>query len=89
MAPLTVIKPQPEAVEFRIARDGSLTAWVKLQNVWEGQVAYKMKTTSPKEYTIKPASGSIRMGEFHDVQIVQKSPEEGGGSPGSSDPAVP
>lgn len=56
---------------------------------WEGQVAYKMKTTSPKDYTIKlapkdvlncakkplpfisvslrPASGSIRMGEFHDV----------------------
>mmetsp|Transcript_51561 Transcript_51561/g.112311 ORF Transcript_51561/g.112311 Transcript_51561/m.112311 type:complete len:695 (+) Transcript_51561:35-2119(+) len=84
MAPLTVIKPQPEAVEFRFARDGSLTAWVRLQNAWEGQVAYKMKTTSPKEYTIKPASGSIRMGEFHDVQIVQKPPEEGGGSPGSS-----
>ncbi|CAK9094101.1 unnamed protein product [Durusdinium trenchii] len=82
MAPLTVIKPQPEAIEFRIARDGSLTAWVKLQNMWEGQVAYKMKTTAPKDYTIKPASGSIRMGEFHDVQIVRKPPEDGG-SPGS------
>eukprot|EP00434_Breviolum_minutum_P022635 symbB.v1.2.019974.t1/scaffold1632.1/size108648/14 len=43
-----------------------------------------MKTTSPKDYTIKPASGSIRMGEFHDVQIVQKPPEEGGASPSNS-----
>ncbi|CAJ1384167.1 unnamed protein product [Effrenium voratum] len=83
MAPLTVIKPQPEAVEFRTARDGSLTAWVRLQNTWEGQVAYKIKTTSPKDFTIKPASGSIRMGEFHDVQIVRKTAEEGG-SPESS-----
>ncbi|CAE7206088.1 TIF34 [Symbiodinium sp. CCMP2592] len=83
MAPLTVISPQPEAVEFRVARDGSLNAWVKLRNTWSGQVAYKMKTTSPKDYTIKPASGSIRQGEFHDVQIIRKSPEEGG-SPDSS-----
>ncbi|CAE7246800.1 PVA22 [Symbiodinium pilosum] len=83
MAPLTVISPQPEAVEFRVARDGSLNAWVKLRNMWSGQVAYKMKTTAPKDYTIKPASGSIRQGEFHEVQIIRKSPEEGG-SPDSS-----
>mmetsp|Transcript_24508 Transcript_24508/g.56900 ORF Transcript_24508/g.56900 Transcript_24508/m.56900 type:complete len:685 (-) Transcript_24508:18-2072(-) len=83
MAPLTVISLQPEAVEFRVARDGAMTAWVRLQNMWSGQVAYKMKTTSPKDYTIKPASGSIRQGEFHDVQIVRKSVEEGG-SPDSS-----
>ncbi|CAE7039156.1 sum1 [Symbiodinium natans] len=42
-----------------------------------------MKTTAPKDFTIKPASGSIRQGEFHDVQITRKSPEEGG-SPDSS-----
>ena len=36
-----------------MARDGSLTAWVRLQNCFEGQVAYKMKTTVPKDYTIK------------------------------------
>eukprot|EP00931_Biecheleriopsis_adriatica_P057315 TRINITY_DN33992_c0_g1_i1.p1 TRINITY_DN33992_c0_g1~~TRINITY_DN33992_c0_g1_i1.p1 ORF type:complete len:703 (-),score=137.07 TRINITY_DN33992_c0_g1_i1:32-2107(-) len=78
MAPMTVIQTQPEGVHFRIARDGSTTAWLRLQNVTDNQIAYKVKSTAPKNYSIKPGSGSIRAGEYHDVEIKRKTPEDGG-----------
>lgn len=73
-----IIKPEPEGIELRPSRDGSIAAYLRLRNFAGTQVAYKVKSTAPKNYSIKPGSGSIRANEFHDVQIVRKSPEEGG-----------
>eukprot|EP00930_Biecheleria_cincta_P074093 TRINITY_DN61319_c0_g1_i1.p1 TRINITY_DN61319_c0_g1~~TRINITY_DN61319_c0_g1_i1.p1 ORF type:complete len:700 (-),score=105.42 TRINITY_DN61319_c0_g1_i1:65-2137(-) len=78
MAQPVVVKPEPEAIEFRPSRDGSIAAYLRLRNVAGTQIAYKVKSTAPKNYSIKPGSASIRANEFHDVQIVRKTPEEGG-----------
>lgn len=41
-------------------------------------MAYKVKATAPKNYSIRPWSGSIRKGESTVLQIIRK-PEEGAG----------
>lgn len=86
MPPLTLLTLEPQAVELRAAASGSgdapFAGKLKLTNVTNGLVAYKVKSTAPKSYVIKPSAGSIRKGESTEVQIIRRTDddaEEGGG----------
>lgn len=56
------------------------TRTLKLTNVSNDNVAFKVKTTAPKSYLVRPSSGTLRNGEQMDVQIIMQSqpgPAEG------------
>jgi hypothetical protein len=55
---------------------------MRLTNVSTHLVAFKLKSTAPKNYAIKPSASTIKRGEVLDVQILRRPPEEtesGGG----------
>lgn len=57
-------------------------ARMRLTNVSTHLVAFKLKSTAPKNYAIKPSASTIKRGEVLDVQILRRPPEEtesGGG----------
>uniref|UniRef100_A0A7S2MM68 MSP domain-containing protein n=1 Tax=Alexandrium andersonii TaxID=327968 RepID=A0A7S2MM68_9DINO len=43
---------------------------LKLTNLHSGNVAFKVKTTAPKAYLVRPSSGTLRKGEHQEVQII-------------------
>merc|ERR1719244_2569916 len=43
---------------------------LKLINTDSGNVAFKVKTTAPKAYLVRPSSGTLRPREDQDVQII-------------------
>mmetsp|Transcript_104560 Transcript_104560/g.312286 ORF Transcript_104560/g.312286 Transcript_104560/m.312286 type:complete len:224 (-) Transcript_104560:91-762(-) len=43
---------------------------LKLTNLHNGNVAFKIKTTAPKAYLVRPSSGTLRKGENQEVQII-------------------
>jgi len=54
---------------------------LKLTNTNSGNVAFKVKTTAPKAYLVRPASGTLRPRETQEVQIIlQPQGMEGSGT---------
>lgn len=43
---------------------------LKLTNKHSGNVAFKVKTTAPKAYLVRPSSGTLRPKETQEVQII-------------------
>lgn len=78
--PLTLLQLNPERIiDFplreSIGEGGSgscqgVTVNLRLTNVSNGPVAYKIKTTAPKNYLVRPSSGVLGASEKRDVQIV-------------------
>jgi hypothetical protein len=55
---LVTLDPQTE-LRFTLSRDQSLKAYLTIDNVSNGSVAYKVKTTAPKFYVVKPNQGIL------------------------------
>lgn len=69
MPPLTSLGIEPDGrLEFQPQRGARL----RLTNASAQQVAFKVKSTAPKNYVIKPSTGSIRRGEAAEVQIHRR-----------------
>ena len=59
-----------DTIEFPLLLYTPLTTVLKLENVSAEFVAFKIKTTTPKGYLVRPSTGVIRPGESQDVQII-------------------
>eukprot|EP01114_Cavostelium_apophysatum_P012859 TRINITY_DN2982_c0_g1_i1.p1 TRINITY_DN2982_c0_g1~~TRINITY_DN2982_c0_g1_i1.p1 ORF type:complete len:305 (-),score=43.39 TRINITY_DN2982_c0_g1_i1:25-909(-) len=61
-------------------------AHIKLSNPSESQpIAFKVKTTAPKRYCVRPTGGVIHPGTFADVQVILNAKERPAGDEKSKD----
>mmetsp|Transcript_58038 Transcript_58038/g.149391 ORF Transcript_58038/g.149391 Transcript_58038/m.149391 type:complete len:227 (+) Transcript_58038:105-785(+) len=69
---MTLLKLEPEAtlVFCKTPQSSSPSRMLKLTNVSSGNVAFKVKTTAPKAYLVRPSSGTLRPRENQEVQII-------------------
>lgn len=69
---MTLLHLEPDStLHFRRAlRSASPSRMLKLTNVHPGNVAFKVKTTAPKAYLVRPSSGTLRPNESQEVQII-------------------
>lgn len=73
--PLIEMDP-PVALRFlKTAEGGQVKETLKLTNKTDGHVAFKVKTTAPKAYVVRPSSGTVGP---HDVSIVDIYLQPGG-----------
>lgn len=72
---LIAVNP-PNALEFQSNGKGSAT--LTLKNTSSGTIAFKVKTTAPQSYLVKPSGACILKGGSEDVQITLIA--EGGGA---------
>jgi hypothetical protein len=47
-----------------------------LSNASASRVAFKVKTTSPKKYCVRPSSGVVEAGQAREVQVIMQSQRE-------------
>ncbi|GFE54453.1 vesicle-associated membrane protein [Babesia ovis] len=69
MVQLLRITPE-EVIEFPLVLYTPLNANLKLENISDETVAFKIKTTAPKGYLVRPSTGVIKAGEHQSVQII-------------------
>lgn len=67
--PVLEVVPKNHLLFQRCARTNSVVAPLTLQNNSSGYVAFKIKTTAPKVYIVKPNSGVIESGGCGQVQV--------------------
>lgn len=69
---MTLLSVEPnESLHFsKTATSGSLNRMLKLTNTSSGNVAFKVKTTAPKSYLVRPSSGTLRPKDHQEVQII-------------------
>ena len=48
--------------------DRTITEVVKLKNLGDKPLAFRVKTTAPSQYCVKPNSGKVEPGESKDIQ---------------------
>eukprot|EP00919_Chromeraceae_sp_WS-2016_P066092 GHVR01156352.1.p1 GENE.GHVR01156352.1~~GHVR01156352.1.p1 ORF type:complete len:224 (+),score=58.83 GHVR01156352.1:22-672(+) len=63
------ISPSPSII-FQYELFRSSTSTLKLENTSDVNVAFKIKTTAPRNYLVRPSNGVIRPGEKSDIQII-------------------
>ncbi|AFZ81437.1 vesicle-associated membrane protein, putative [Theileria equi strain WA] len=69
MSSLLRITPS-DTIEFPLVLYTPLNASLKLENVSSEHVAFKIKTTTPKGYLVRPSTGVIKPGDVQTVQII-------------------
>lgn len=69
---MTLLRLEPEST-LNFSKSPMTTSpnrMLKLINLHSGHVAFKVKTTAPKAYLVRPSSGTLRPGEATEVQII-------------------
>ena len=68
-AGILAINPSHEVLFSPSAATGDLTAKLQIQNVSQKPIGYKIKTTSPEKYRVRPSTGSLGPGLTANVEI--------------------
>ncbi|KAF4669668.1 Central component in molecular interactions underlying sperm crawling [Perkinsus chesapeaki] len=72
MAGSSLVTVKPGEITFPTTLYQSVTTILRLDNKTDKKrsVAYKIKTTAPRKYLVRPSSGVIGPGESADIQII-------------------
>ena len=62
------VSPEQEII-FSPSSGGDLSARVQLTNISDKTAAYKMKTTSPEKFRVRPSTGSLGQGQTTTIEI--------------------
>lgn len=64
------MEPETELKFSKSPTSSSPNRTLKLTNLTNSNVAFKVKTTAPKSYLVRPSSGSLKANEGCEVQII-------------------
>lgn len=54
----------------------AIVSVLQLKNVADESVAFKVKTTAPKKYVVRPSSGIVEKGSTKDIQVILQPQKE-------------
>ncbi|KAF4672602.1 Central component in molecular interactions underlying sperm crawling, partial [Perkinsus olseni] len=67
----TLVTVKPDEIKLPTTLHQSVTTILRLDNnSKKHSVAYKIKTTAPRKYLVRPSSGLMGPGESADIQII-------------------
>eukprot|EP00887_Chlorella_sp_A99_P001219 scaffold14.g1219.t1 len=66
----------PLELRFRFELRKNIPVTLTLQNVTGERVAFKVKTTSPKKYCVRPSNGFVEPNGTRDVQVIMQAQKE-------------
>lgn len=70
------LKVNPSELKFRFELRKNIPVTLSLQNPSDYRVAFKVKTTSPKKYCVRPSSGIVEPGATKDIQVIMQPQRE-------------
>jgi len=69
------ITPEKE-LAFRFELKKTIPTTIKITNSGKEETAFKVKTTAPKKYCVKPNTGFVRPGETQMIQVIMQAQRE-------------
>lgn len=66
----------PSDLKFKFALNRQLLATISVNNPLEQRVAFKIKTTAPKKYVVRPSSGVADARSSISVQVIMQAQKE-------------
>ncbi len=72
----TLLNVTPTELKFRFELRKNIPVTISLHNPGSERVAFKVKTTSPKKYCVRPSSGYVEPGGAKDVQVIMQAQKE-------------
>lgn len=66
----------PSELKFRFQLGKNIPTIISLHNPTSWRIAFKVKTTSPKKYCVRPSSGFIDPNGTKDVEIIMQAQKE-------------
>lgn len=66
----------PSELKFRFQLNKNIPITVSLHNPTSSRVAFKVKTTSPKKYCVRPSAAFIEPNGVKDVEIIMQAQKE-------------
>jgi hypothetical protein len=70
------LKISPMELKFRFELRKNIPVTLSLQNPGTERIGFKVKTTSPKKYCVRPSSGVIEPGATKDIQVIMQAQRE-------------
>lgn len=69
---MTLLQLDPDNILYfcKTPMTASPSRMLKLTNMHSGNVAFKVKTTAPKAYLVRPSNGTLRPRDTQEVQII-------------------
>lgn len=71
-----VLSIQPGELKFPFELRKQISCSVQLVNTTESYVAFKVKTTSPKKYCVRPNTGAVSPGATCDITVTMQAQKE-------------
>ena len=76
MASLDGIEITPSDLKFRFQLSKQLLGAININNNSEQRVAFKIKTTAPKKYVVRPSNGVTDARSSASVQVIMQAQKE-------------
>lgn len=70
------VKIEPSDLRFRFQLGRQLPSTIAITNSSRQRVAFKVKTTTPKKYVVKPSSGVVEANSTVNVQVIMQVQKE-------------
>uniref|UniRef100_A0A7S3VQW3 MSP domain-containing protein n=1 Tax=Dunaliella tertiolecta TaxID=3047 RepID=A0A7S3VQW3_DUNTE len=70
------VQVQPAELRFRLVLGKQLLATILISNPLDNRVAFKIKTTAPKKYVVRPSSGIAEAKSQVNVQVIMQAQKE-------------
>lgn len=64
-----IISVSPSVLVFKLNRDSESSVTLRITNISDTYIAYKIKTTQPSWYIVKPSQHVIDIGKYKDIEI--------------------
>ena len=75
-AAMAGLQLQPQELKFRFELRKTIPVTLSLSNTGDEPIAFKVKTTSPKKYCVRPSSGVVEPSSTKDVQVIMQAQRE-------------
>jgi len=76
MADAAQVLVSPADLKFRFQLNKQLLATITVNNPLDRRVAFKIKTTMPKKYVVRPSSGIVEAKSSTNVQVIMQAQKE-------------
>jgi len=70
MPPVYLGLDPPDILDFKVEGKEAISRNLELENTSGVHVAYKVKTTAPKSYLVRPSNGTLKPGERATIDII-------------------
>ena len=75
-SPEPQLQISPADLRFRFEPRKNIPITLSLHNPTSERIAFKVKTTSPKKYCVRPSSGFVEPSSGRDVQVIMQAQKE-------------